>query len=300
MKKVTIRPKGTLVVQFMANTDVECVTDGSTIYVPLVPGIEQFAPEKVVKTQTVSNNETDLNHGDEEQVPRKVAEKPIPTGGKKYSEEEMMTMDTKELEKICTKLGIDYDKYPGKNTNKKLRLLILEAQDGGSSNNDEERPTKSEKDAPAENSGIAKKVKDILSQLDEGELTEAKAEVKLVELGLSKKDAKTVVADFMDNPDIKIDKFINDEILPLIDSIEEEEEEYEEEKPRSKKSKDTEEVSEDDLEVGDEVSVYWKSQKEWYNGTVKAINRKGTLIAYEDETEEYLDSEENTRIKRLS
>ena len=303
MKKVKITLQGALVVQHVAGATLECVTDEKgTLYVPALTGIASAG--------AVPSKGAPIDEEEEDDKPSKTVKKldaPVATG-KKFTSEELEGMDAiSELLPLCKKLGIDVPEE-GKNTNKKLRLLILAnqvtgkpaADDDDAEEEEDTKPRKRGADSEKENP-LTEKVKGIFTKLEDGDLNEAKTEAKLVELGASKKDAKKAVSDFMDNPDVKIGKFVAG-ILDIFEEVEEEEEEEEEdEKPAAKKApvktaaKKEKVVEEDELEVGDKVKVYWEDAEEHYTGEVKAIGKKGTLIAYDDDTEEYID-DNNTEI----
>ena len=70
---------------------------------------------------------------------------------------------------------------------------------------------------------------------------------------------------------------------------------------RSPKKKDEDLVAPEDLEVGDRVSVWWDDDnQEWFDGEVKSIKKGKVTIAYDDNTEEVIDPEVHTKIKRLA
>lgn len=120
MKEVKFKPTASVIINMAAGVEVNAIVDErGTMYVPAftlpdvkMSGASSSAPAKAAVETAV--------------------EKPVATekaaNVEIYSEEEMMNMETKELEVFCKKNGI---KVPedGKNTNKKLRLLILEWYD---------------------------------------------------------------------------------------------------------------------------------------------------------------------------
>lgn len=67
-------------------------------------------------------------------------------GSENWSEEEMMEMSTDELSDECQVLGVNPDDTKGRNTNKKLRTLILDYHANGGDVADD---TKGEEDEPA-------------------------------------------------------------------------------------------------------------------------------------------------------
>ena len=70
---------------------------------------------------------------------------------------------------------------------------------------------------------------------------------------------------------------------------------------RSPKKKDEDLVAPEDLEVGDRVSVWWNDDnQEWFDGEVKSIKKGKVIISYDDDTEDAIDPEVHTKIKRLA
>lgn len=90
--------------------------------VPIAPVAEEPAAAKVVSTE-------------DEKVSEIAPDKPVADDGSAESgqlieEELMMWQLNKLIEVLNDRFGVDPDQYPGKNTNKKLRSLILDAQAG--------------------------------------------------------------------------------------------------------------------------------------------------------------------------
>ena len=114
------------------------------------------------------------------------------------------------------------------------------------------------------------------------------------------------VEGFEDDADADIDdvaKKIADVIAGGAEEPEEEEEKPAKKSPKKggKKEPKEELVDVDDLEVGDRVSVYWGDEdKDWFDGEVKSIKKGKVVIAYDDDTEEPIDPEVHTKIKRLA
>ena len=227
------------------------------------------------------------------------------SSGKTYTEDELMEMDTKSLLKMCKEMGIDPDATDGKNTNKKLRTLILSAQEEGGDGDDNEE---TEETASEENSELVEQVGEILEDFDAGKKNKKKAISAIVALGEDvDADAVTeLVEGFEDDADADIDdvaKKIADVIAGGAEEPEEEEEKPAKKSPKKGGKKESKEelVDVDDLEVGDRVSVYWDDEnKDWFDGEVKSIKKGKVVIAYDDDTEEPIDPEVHTKIKRLA
>lgn len=62
-----------------------------------------------------------------------------------------------------------------------------------------------------------------------------------------------------------------------------------------------EDVEIDDLEKGDLVAVYWDDEetKGWFNGKVSSIKKGIVKVKYDDGSEDDLDPEVHTKIRRL-
>ena len=295
-----IKPSATLVAQFPAGVEVDAIQHEGRIFMPVVsmgefatteepaPKKDEPAPSKPAAPASESKS-------------AKTA-----SSGKTYTEDELMEMDTKSLLKMCKEMGIDPDATDGKNTNKKLRTLILSAQEEGGDGDDNEE---TEETASEENSELVEQVGEILEDFDAGKKNKKKAISAIVALGEDvDADAVTeLVEGFEDDADADIDD-VAKKIADVIAGGAEEPEEEEEEKPAKKSPKKggkkepkEELVDVDDLEVGDRVSVYWDDEnKDWFDGEVKSIKKGKVVIAYDDDTEEPIDPEVHTKIKRLA
>lgn len=274
MKKTSFKPKTQVSIHILAEQEVEAIQVDGKIYV------EYPMPFSIMEGVNKASSTEE------------VEDEPVSTGPerKSYSEDELMEMDPKEIMKLCKSLGIDPDATEGKNTNKKLRLLILDAQKGSTS------PSK-KTDKKEENDEITS----IVEGLDAQELKEKEAIMQLTSLGLPKKGVTEIINEMMDDDSITVASVVKK--LKALSSEEDADEEDEEDTPPAKAKttkKATKEVAIDDLEVGDKVSVYWVSHDDWYKGEVASIKKGVVMIDYEDETSESLDPEENTKIKLLS
>lgn len=288
-----IKPTATIVAQFAAGVEIEAIQHEGKMYLPVV-GMGEFSPKedapapttKPAKDKPVSTKE----------------EKPEP---KSYTKDELMEMDSKELMKICkNEFDINPDDYDGKNTARKLRDLILDAQENGSTKNED-----AEEEVPTEESDdeLFNKVGDILEDFDAGKKNKKKAISAICGLvDNADTDAVTeLVEKFEENADADIDETAR-EIVKVLNGAEEDDEEEQEKPAKSskrgaKKSKDEDLVAPEDLEVGDRVSVWWNDDnKEWFDGEVKSIKKGKVMIAYDDDTEEAIDPEVHTKIKRLA
>lgn len=311
MKLGKIRPTATIVAQFAAGIETDAISHDGRIYLPIstVPTFveaedDEEDPEPAAPKKTAPKKET------KEAPAAKV---------KQYTEDEMMDMESKELEKILKKeYGINPDDYEGKNTNKKLRKLILEAQEKAADGGAEEDPNEGEDDddndtkkKPAkkeskESDDLASKIADLLEDFDAGKRNKKKTIKAICDLV---EDADTdkvteIVDQFESDTDVDLDE-IAENIAAVLNGEEPEEEEDEDEKPAKKSpkkggKKDEKLVAVEDLEVGDRVSVYWDDDnKDWFDGEVKSIKKGKVTIAYDDDTEDVIDPEVHTKIRRI-
>lgn len=305
-----IKPTATIVAQFAAGVEVEAIQHEGKMFLPIV-GMGEFATKGDAPTPAPTKKSEPTP-----EVSETTAEKPAKsakdTADKKYTEDELMEMSTKDLLKMCKSMGIDPDDTDGKNTNKKLRNLILEAQDATSTDADDD----DEDDDKDDDNELATQVSEILEDFDGGKKNKKKTISAICALvDEADKDAVAdLVEKFEDDADADIDK-IAEEIANILagsadedaddDDEDDDEDEDEDEKPAPKKSKKSKKcddlVDVKDLKVGDRVSVWWDDDnQDWYDGEVKTISKKGkVVIAYDDDTEDAIDPEVHTKIKRL-
>ena len=294
-----IRPTATIVAQFAAGVEVEAIQHEGKMYLPIV-GMGEFSTKEEVPARP------------DAPTPNKPApakeEKSATVSDKSYTKEELMEMESKELVKICKEeFGINPDDFDGKNTNKKLRDLILNAQkdDGAKKGDDteEEKPAKGEDpDDGGDNSELTDQVAEILEDFDAGKKNKKKAISAICGLvDDADEDAVTeLVEKFEDDADADLDEMA-EEIAKVLNGEKEEKPAPKKSPKRSPKKKDEDLVAPEDLEVGDRVSVWWDDDnQEWFDGEVKSIKKGKVTIAYDDDTEEVIDPEVHTKIKRLA
>lgn len=298
-----IKPTATIVAQFAAGVEVEAIQHEGKMYLPVV-GMGEFS----VKEEAPARPDAP--------APSKPApskeEKPATASDKSYTKEELMDMDSKELVKICKdEFGINPDDYDGKNTNKKLRDLILDVQkNGGAKKGDDteddapKKPAKGEdtQDDGGDGNELADQVAEILEDFDAGKKNKKKAISAICGLvDDADTDAVTeLVEKFEDDADADLDEMA-EEIAKVLNGEKEEKPAPKKSLKRGVKSKDEDLVAPEDLEVGDRVSVWWNDDnQEWFDGEVKSIKKGKVTIAYDDDTEEVIDPEVHTKIKRLA
>ena len=283
-----IKPSATIVAQFAAGVEVEAIQHEGKMYLPIV-GMGEFATKEETSASSVTSSPS-------REVPAK--EKSV-SSVKSYTKEELMEMEAKELVKICkNEFGIDPDSYEGKNTNKKLRDLILDAQENG--NTKEKEDETSEDSADESGDTLVNLVADILEDFDAGKKNRKKTISAICNLAddVDTDDVTKLVEEFENDGDADLDAMA-EKITKVLNG--------EKKKPSSKKSKrvakskDEDLVSPDDLEVGDRVSIWWNDDnQDWFDGEVKSIKKGKITIAYDDDTEEILDPEVHTKIKKLA
>lgn len=304
-----MKPVATIVAQFAAGVEVEAIQHDGKVFLPVI-GLGEFAtkddaPAYHTPTTAAPTSKKEEDKGDDT------------TTSKVYTEDELMDTDTKELMRICKdEFGIDPNDTEGKNTNKKLRKLILDAQenDGNEETDEEEapvtkKPSKSAKsdkkdDDEEEEDGddLTDKVADLLEDFDAGKKNKKKtisAIVALCDDDVDEDKITELIEHFEEDGDADLDETAKDIADVLNGKVEK--------KPakkspkRGKKSEDEDLVDADDLEVGDRVSVWWDDDnQEWFDGEVKSIKKGKVIIAYDDDTEDAINPEVHTKIKRLA
>lgn len=299
-----IKPTATIVAQFAAGVEVEAIQHDGRMFLPVVSmGDFTTKESSSVKDDVASPASTptkkETNEG---------AEKPK-SESKKYTEDELMETSTKELLRICKEeFGINPDDKGGKNTNKKLRGLILDAQensDDSATDKDNTDEVASDSDSDSSDEGkddMFNDVADILEDFDAGKKNKKKAIAAICALSDdADKDAVVeLIEKFEEDTDVDIDE-IAESIVKVLKSEEKETKKTTSRRKRSKDEDDEELVDVEDLEVGDRVSVWWDDDnKEWFDGEVKSIKKGKVIIAYDDDTEEAIDKEIHTKIKRLA
>ena len=301
-----IKPVATIVAQFAAGVEVEAIQHEGKLFLP-VTTMGDFASKESAPEVEDDVEET------EKPSKKSAASSAI----KVYSEDELMEMDVKEMKKILKELGIDPDDFDGKNTNKKLRKLIIDAQAGSETSDDEddddEKPAKKSKTAKKDDSeddddddDVIDKVADILDEYDGGKINTKKATTKLTSLLSAPAEKVSKLLDaFDDDDDVDIDtwakKFVK-KFATVEDDDDDEDEKSSKKKKAGKKDKSSKNLVEiEDLQKGDRVNVYWadKENMDWYKGTVKSVKGDKVTIAYDDDTEDVLDPEVNTEIELL-
>lgn len=288
-----IKPTATIVAQFAAGVEVEAIQHEGKMYLPVV-GMGDFSTKDEAPARPAAPASS-------KPAPAK-EEKPAPTSAKSYTKDELMGMESKELMKICKdEFGINPDDFDGKNTNKKLRDLILNAQkDGGAKkveDDEEENPVDGDG-----NNELVDQVAEILEDFDAGKKNKKKAISAICGLvDDADEDAVTeLVEKFEDDADADLDEMA-EKIAKVLNGEKEEKPAPKKSPKRGSKKKEEDLVTPEDLEVGDRVSVWWDDDnQEWYDGEVKSIKKGKVTIAYDDDTEEVIDPEVHTKIKRLA
>lgn len=295
-----MKPVATIVAQFAAGVEVEAIQHEGKVFLPVI-GLGEFAskgddaPERHTPA-TAAPTSKDENNGD------------ATTESKVYTEDELMDTDTKELVRICKEeFGIDPNDTEGKNTNKKLRKLILDAQENDEKTEKEAPTTKKSSKSDKEDEGngdddLTDKVADLLEDFDAGKKNKKKTIAAIVALcddDVDEDKVTELVEHFEEDADADLDETAKD-IADVLNG-EVEKKPAKKSPKRGKKKEDEDLVDVDDLEVGDRVSVWWDDDnQEWFDGEVKSIKKGKVTIAYDDDTEDVIDPEVHTKIKRLA
>lgn len=285
-----IKPVATIVAQFAAGVEVECIQHEGKMFMPVIAG----------DFDTVD----DGKKIEDSPAPKKSAPKPAPqeeeaADEKVYTEDELMDMDVKELTKILKNdFKINPDDFDGKNTNKKLRNLILDAQEKGKSKVEEEEETEDGSDDE-----LIDNIADVLEDFDSGKKNKKKAVAAIIAFAENEDDVDATavseaLSDFEDDEKASID-VMAEQIAKLLTK--------KKGKSTAAKSKkkpaepEGEDVEIDDLEKGDLVAVYWDDEetKGWFNGKVSSIKKGIVKVKYDDGSEDDLDPEVHTKIRRL-
>lgn len=285
-----IRPTATIVAQFAAGVEIEAIQHEGKMYLPVV-GMGEFSAKDEAPSHSPSPAPSKTSSAKEE--------KPVTSSSKSYTKDELMDMDVKELMKICEEeFDINPNDFDGKNTNKKLRELILNAQkNGGSKKGDDTEDTQDDG-----GNDLVNQVAEILEDFDAGKKNKKKTISEICGL-VDDADTDAVaelVEKFEDDADADLDEMA-EKIAKVFNGEKEEKPTPKKSPKRSTKEKDEDLVAPEDLEVGDRVSVWWDDDnQEWYDGEVKSIKKGKVTVAYDDDTEEVIDPEVHTKIKRLA
>lgn len=313
-----IKPTATLVAQFAAGVEVEAIQHEGKMFLPVV-GMGEFASSEMVPEKPKSAKKAEPTPEVEEEEKEKGS-------SLTYSKEELMDKESKELVKILKNdFGINPDDFDGKNTNKKLRDLILDAQKDGDkkakseeSEDDADESPKKAKKSPAkkdeaddeedeksdgEGDELTEQVGDILEDFDGGKRNKKKTIAAIVALSDDADEDKVteLVEEFEDDADADIDEMA-EKIAAVLAGKKSSKKETKKTAPAKKGKKEKEELIEvEDLSVGDRVAIWWDDDnQDWFNGEVKSIKKGKVVIAYDDDTEDAIDPEVHTKIKRLA
>lgn len=312
-----IKPTATLVAQYPANCEVDAIEHDGRLFLPVVslgaftptkeedpkpakksaPTFEEATREPAAVSPALAVSEAEVSEDDTQD------ELPV------YAERDLMEMPTKELLAICEKLGIDPDAQEGKNTNKKLRLLILDAQEGmkpapkatsksvsKADDDTDDLPFEDSMPKSAKTKDFTHDVAKVLEAFDNGDMNEKKSLATIKGYAPSddydEEGVEKAFREFADNSEadiMEIAQQISDALNAQ--SGEEAAEEGSKEEPAG------ELVEPSQLHVGDRVSVYWadEANKCWYSGEVSAMRRGKPTIKYDDGTESMLGTH-NTKI----
>ena len=291
-----VKPTATIVAQFAAGVEVDAIQHEGKIFLPAI-ALGEFAtsestPER--KKEPTPEPAPSKPSKESKPAPKETKDEDATASAKTYTKDEMMEMSSKDLEKILKKeYGIDPDDYDGKNTNKKLRDLILEAQKKAAKSapakEEPKKESKEDEDDEADNDELVTKVASILTDFDGGKLSRKKAVAAIADACDAETDDVNELLDkFEDDSDTTPEDFaqtIVDELTGDAGSTEEPE---------------GEEVDASDLEKGDKVSVWWNDENQaWYTGVVDSVKRGKVHIKYDDGTDDDIDPEIHTRIVKL-
>lgn len=277
-----IKPTATIVAQFAAGVEIETIQHNGKMFLPVINMGEFVSDEKPIEPK-----KTDAPIEKSAPVVSTVKEEPKKEEPKSkvYTLDELMETDTRELVRILKDgFGINPDDYDGRNTNKKLRELILDAQSSKDSDTGE-----SEDSTENKTTDMVPTIVEILDAFDNGEKNKRNTIAAICELNKSANEDEITEL---------IDKFESDSVINIDDMAEKIAEKLGK-KTSGRKSEKL--VSVDDLEVGDRVSVWWNDDnQDWFDGEVKSIRKGKVTVSYDDGTEDVVDPEICTKIKLLA
>lgn len=301
-----IKPTATLVAQYPANCEVDAIEHDGRLFLPVV-SLGAFTPTKEEDPKPAKKSAPTFEEATRE--PAAVSEDDTQDELPVYAERDLMEMSTKELLAICEKLGIDPDAQEGKNTNKKLRLLILDAQEGmkpapkttsksvsKADDDTDDLPFEDSMPKSAKTKDFTHDVAKVLEAFDNGDMNEKKSLATIKGYAPSddydEEGVEKAFREFADNSEADI-MDIAQQISDALNSQSGEEVA----EVGSKEEPAGELVEPLQLHVGDRVSVYWadEANKCWYSGEVSAMRRGKPTIKYDDGTESML-GEHNTKI----
>ena len=287
-----IKPAATIVAQFAAGVEIEAIQHEGKMFLPVV-NMGEFTTKETAPSKDASTTSA-----------KEAKAEPKESTSSAYTKEELMEMDTKDLARICKEeFGINPDDFDGKNTNKKLRDLILDAQKGDVKKDDttEEETADESEGTDGGDDNLTNQVAEILEDFDAGKKNKKKtisAICALVE-GADADAITDLVEKFEDDADADLDEVAEDIVAALSAKKEKSSKKSAKRSPKKKSEEDL--VAPEDLEVGDRVSVWWDDDnQEWFDGEVKSIKKGKIVIAYDDDTEEAIDPEVHTKIKKLA
>lgn len=312
-----IKPTATLVAQYPANCEVDAIEHDGRLFLPVV-SLGAFTPTKEEDPKPAKKSAPTF----EEATREPAAVSPAPAVSEAevseddtqdelpvYAERDLMEMPTKELLAICEKLGIDPDAQEGKNTNKKLRLLILDAQEGmkpapkttsksvsKADDDTDDLPFEDSMPKSAKTKDFTHDVAKVLEAFDNGDMNEKKSLATIKGYAPSddydEEGVEKAFREFADNSEADIME-IAQQISDALNAQSGEEVA----EVGSKEEPAGELVEPLQLHVGDRVSVYWadEANKCWYSGEVSAMRRGKPTIKYDDGTESMLGTH-NTKI----
>lgn len=312
-----IKPTATLVAQYPANCEVDAIEHDGRLFLPVV-SLGAFTPTKEEDPKPAKKSAPTF----EEATREPAAVSPAPAVSEAevseddtqdelpvYAERDLMEMPTKELLAICEKLGIDPDAQEGKNTNKKLRLLILDAQEGmkpapkttsksvsKADDDTDDLPFEDSMPKSAKTKDFTHDVAKVLEAFDNGDMNEKKSLATIKGYAPSddydEEGVEKTFREFADNSEADIME-IAQQISDALNAQSGEEVA----EVGSKEEPAGELVEPSQLHVGDRVSVYWadEANKCWYSGEVSAMRRGKPTIKYDDGTESMLGTH-NTKI----
>lgn len=291
-----IKPAATIVAQFPAGVEINVIQHEGNLYLPVM-NLGEFAPTestppKKVEATTVAEKRESAESKPEVKSTQK---------SDSFTLDELMDKDSKELLKILKNtFGVDPDDFEGKNTHKKLRDLVLNAQVGNLKTEPEKEESTESAEDEDEDESLVEEVSSILEDFDAGSKNKKKTIAALVALSttddLDEDEVASAVEEFEGNGSADLEATAQQIANILMGK-----KPVKKENAKKKISKDKDLVDAEDLKVGDRVSVYWNDDnKDWFEGEVSSIKKGKIMIDYDDDSQEVIDPEVHTKIKLLT
>lgn len=316
MRKQTITAQAALIVQIAAGTEVEAIVHGGLLYVPVMsyPDVEGTSDTAAPSAPKGSTSKP--------AAPAKPASKPVAAKAPAAADDlpslkEMQAMTLPDLLALAKREDIDVEALKAEHKVTRWSVVTLsKALDEAFADSDGADVGKKAmtvtKGGKANSADPDKEEFDaIFNDLDGNAITEDEAVARLTTLCDNEDVASQIVGTFMDNDKLTIDE-LYDEYQEALEggSKKKSTPAKSSSKPAGKSAAPAKSpvgkgkskaVEPEDLEEGDKIRGFWDNEDAWFEGEVVGIDSESALpiIAWEDETEGVLDTDEVSKLERL-